>query len=96
MTKAIGSHISQLNDIDHMWNVALDNYEDEGNDGQKSLVGDESDHKRWLFPYTLKKLGVSKPNIILTFFFWNNYNVSRAIFDLGVMLEFVTNARMHG
>jgi hypothetical protein len=40
MTKVIGKHISQLDDIDHMWNVALDNYEDEENDGQKSLVGD--------------------------------------------------------
>jgi hypothetical protein len=62
MIKVASSHISQLNDIDHIWNVALDNYEDEGNDGQKSLVGDEIDHGEhaiihmwWPIPYTFKK-----------------------------------------
>jgi hypothetical protein len=44
MTKAIGTHISQLDDIDRRWNVTLENYEDEGNDGQGSLIGDDSDH----------------------------------------------------
>jgi hypothetical protein len=102
-TKATSSHISQLNDIDHMWNVALDNYEDEGNDGQESLVGDESDHgkptnihKWWPIPYTLKKLGVSKPNIAPTFFLGTTIMSQGATCDLGVMFEFVTSVGIHG
>ncbi len=101
--KGIGIHISQLYDIDYRWNVALDNYEDEGNDGQESWIGDDSDHgkpaiihRQQLIPYMLKKSGVSKPNTTPTIFSNTTIMSQKATYELGVMPRLVTNVGIHG
>ncbi len=44
MSKSL-AHNRKLDNTNHLWNIALDNYELDGqNEGQESLVGDDSDN----------------------------------------------------
>ncbi len=81
----------------------MDNYEDEGNNGQEFLVGDDNGHgklaiiHRWQqAPNMLKKSGVSKPNIGHAILFGTFIMFQEATYELSVMHGLVTNLGIHG
>jgi hypothetical protein len=62
----------------------LDNYEDEGNDGQESLVGDDSEHGNLAIIHRRQANSIYAQEIMCFktqynpyYSFWYNYNVSR-------------------
>jgi hypothetical protein len=72
-TKTLG-----LDDVNHLWNIALDNFEDGGNEGQESFVGDDNENgsggnsnQQHLAVGHLPKLNPFKPNPILVAFVSN-------------------------
>jgi hypothetical protein len=81
-------------DDDVVWNYALDDLEVGGHDGQKSLVGDESNLKNAAQLLKMDTMGVSKPNITLAFI--SNGMTYYMSCKLVVLPDSVTNVRVVG
>jgi len=81
-------------DNDVMWNYALNDFEASGHDGQKSLVGDELDLKNLAQLLKMDTIGVSKLDIIPTFF--SNAMNSHMLCELGVLPNSITNVGVVG